>query len=182
MAEVREVFTILEDSGGAGVPLLAKSVGDAPTALNSQESFAFIDNAGNLIKPQLTATGALPVDTGGVAGTAASDTATVTMAALNTEQDVVSLNIAVNDVINCSMAMGASFQPMLWTLYHDDDGALTALATFVTGPGDFSHTAEMDNINFTAGAVGNQFLKLRATQLRGGLTDAHGTISLINLG
>ena len=182
MAETREVFTILEDGLGEGVALDAKSEGDASGGLNGIPTLAFKDSAGNLVRPQLNASGALVVDTGGVAGTAQSASASVTIAALATEQDVAAVTVGNSESISASMAMGGAFQPCVWVLYHDDNSTLNELARFVTGPGDFQHSMCMDNVNFTSGATGTQRLVLRATQLRGKLTDAHGTVSLLNLG
>lgn len=180
MADIREVFTIIEDGTGAGVSLPNKVEGDAPgSGINT---LAFRDSAGNLTRPQLTASGALPVDSGGVAGTPASASAVVTIAALSTEEDVVALTLGTTENINCSMAMGSSFQPCVWVLYHDDNASLNEIARFVTGPGDFAHSVAMDNITFTTGAAGAQRMVLRCTQIRGPLSDAHGTISLLNLG
>lgn len=204
MAEARELFNILSDGSDEGVEYKSKapgaarstdeqapvipcvdgssnmqnipyrSVGDADS--DGVPGFSYKDNSGNLIRPTLNADGTLPVSF--ASGTSSSNSAGVTIAALNTEQDVVSIAVAVNDVVSANMAMGGSFQPMLWILYHNDNASLNELARFVTGPGDFQHSTELDNISFTAGATGTQQLVLRATQLRGALTDAHGTISL----
>ena len=204
MAETSESFRILTDGSDEGVeykgkapggaqstdvqaPVLPavnlagnlqnmphRSVGDADS--DGIPGFSFKDSAGNLVRPQLNADGTIGVSF--ASGTPNSNSASVTMAALNTEQDVVAITVAVNDVVNANMAMGGSFQPTVWVLYHDDNSTLNELARFVTGPGDFQHSTELDNISFTAGATGTQRLVLRATQLRGKLTDAHGTISL----
>lgn len=204
MAETRELFNILSDGSDEGVEYKSKvpgaaqgadeqapvipavdgsgnmqnipyrSVGDADS--DGVPGFSFRDSSGNLVRPQLSATGQVPVSF--QSGTPDSASAVATIAALSTEQDVVSITVAANDVVEANMAMGSAFQPMLWVLYHDDNSSLNELARFVTGPGDFSHLANLANITFTAGASGTQRLVLRATQLRGKLTDAHGTISL----
>ncbi|MCP3684545.1 MAG: hypothetical protein GY861_17910 [bacterium] len=177
MAETRETFTIIENGSAEGQPLLSRQDGVTSAATGNHAGvLAYKDSGGNDVKPQLSAAGQVPVTF--ASGTPASGSASVTMAALSTEQDVVSVAVAVNDVVEANMAMGSAFQPMLWVLYHNDDSTLNELARFVTGPGDFSHSTALSNINFTAGASGTQELVLRATQLRGALTDAHGTISL----
>lgn len=204
MAETRELFNILSDGTDQGAEYKGKAPGDAAStdrqapvlpavdgAGNLQNiphrnvgdadspglpAFSFKDSAGNLVRPQLNADGTVPVSFN--SGTAKSASGLATIAALNTEQDVVSITLAANDVVKANMAMGSAFQPMIFVMYHDDNGTLNELVRFVVGPGDFSHTANLDNIEFTAGAIGTQRLVLRATQLRGALTDAHGTISL----
>lgn len=204
MAETRELFNILSDGSDEGIeykgkaPGAARSTDEQAPVLSAVDGssnlqnipyrsvgnadsdgipgFSFKDSSGNLIRPSLNADGTVPVSFD--VGTANSNSAASTIATLNTEQDVVAITLAVNDVVKANMAMGSAFQPMLWVLYHDNNATLNELARFVTGPGDFSHTANLDNIEFTAGGTGTQRLVLRATQLRGALTDAHGTISL----
>ena len=73
MADPKELFSTLKaTSGGAGVPL-DQGVDNttAAAALNGAVAFAFKNSAGNVILPQLTATGAVPVTaTAGVAKSA----------------------------------------------------------------------------------------------------------------
>ena len=182
MAETRETFTIIEDATAEGQALLSRQDGVTSAATgNHMGVLAFKDSTGNDVKPQLNASGQMPV-TFASSGVPASNSAQVTMAALATEQDVAVITLAVDDVVEANMAMGSAFQDMVWVLYHDDNATLNELARFVTGAGDFSHVSNLSNIVFTAGASGTQRLVLRATQLRGKLTDAHGTISLLNQG
>lgn len=177
MADTREVFPIIENSSGEGQALLARTDGGQLASAGFHAGvLAFKDSSGNDVKPQLSASGQVPVTF--AAGTPNSASAVATIAALATEQDVAAITVANNDVVTANMAMGSAYQPMKWVLYHDDNGSLTELARFVTGPGDFTHSTELENIVFTAGATGTQRLVLRATQIRGPLTDAHGTISL----
>jgi len=211
MAETREIFTVLSDGADEGIEYVGKAPGaaqstdeqapvlpavdssgnlqniplrqegDDPSGVDAIPALSFKDSAGNLDFPQLTADGKIPVSLD-AAGTAASNSGVATIAALNTEQDVVALTLGNNESISVSQAMGGAFQPVVWVLYHDDNSSLNEIARFVTGPGDFQHTANMDNITFTTGGTGTQRMVLRATQLRGKLTDVHGTISLLNLG
>ena len=176
MADLREVFTTIESGTGEGQPLLSRQDGVTSAATGNHVGvLAFKDNSGDDVKPQLNLDGTVPVSF--ASGTSNSASGEVTVAALNTEEDVIAITLANNDVVNASMAMGGSFQPALFILYSDDDGTLAEIARFITGPGDFQHTANLDNIGFTAGATGTQRLVLRVTQLRGPLSDAHGTIS-----
>lgn len=183
-ASTDEQAPVLPAQDGSGnlqnIPLRAE--GDTPSGDEAQPALAFKDSSGNLVYPQLTASGALPVDSGGVAGTAQSASAAVTIAVINTEQDVVAITLGNSESITASMAMGGASQPTVFVLYHDDNSSLTEIARFIVGPGDVQHSTCMDNITFTTGAAGVQRMVLRATQTRGALTDAHGTISLLNLG
>jgi hypothetical protein len=203
MADTRELFNILSDGSDAGVEYKAKSPGDAAStdeqapvlaavdgsgdlqnlpyrSVGDADSdgipgFAFKDSSGNLIRPSLTALGEIPVSSD--SGTAKSASNNITLGSLAVETDVASITLAVDDVVKASMAMGSAFQPMVFVLYHDDNSTLNELARFLVGPGDFAHTANLDNITFICGATGTQRLVLRATQVRGALTDAHGVIS-----
>jgi hypothetical protein len=173
----REYFPVIETSDGEGASLLSRQDGVTSAATgNHMGVLAYKDSSGNDVKPQLSASGQVPVTF--AAGTPSSASANVTIAALNTEEDVVALPLANNDVVEASMAMGSSFMATEFKLYHDDNGVLTKLAEFIVGAGDFSHVANLDNISFTCGATGTQRMVLRATQLRGKLTEAYGSISL----
>jgi hypothetical protein len=179
MADVREVFTTLEDATGEGISYLGKAPGAAQStdeqapvlpavdlAGNLQNiprrspgdadsdgvpGFSFQDSSNNLIRPTLNAMGELPVALSG-GGTANSASAEITVAALNTEEDVVVITLANNDVVSASMAMGGAFRSCVFVLYHDDNATLNELARFVVGAGDFQHTANLLNISFTAGS------------------------------
>ena len=70
MADVREVFPILEDSSNVGAVLSKSQAGDVASGKVGLTAFGFRDSSGNLILPQLTASGKIAVD----AGTAASGT------------------------------------------------------------------------------------------------------------
>ncbi len=70
MADLEEVFKITADSiTGAGIAPISRVEGDAAAAQAGLIGFSFKDSSGNVVLPSLTASGALPVDTSGVAGT-----------------------------------------------------------------------------------------------------------------
>jgi hypothetical protein len=178
MADTNELFNTLEDGSGNGVAIRQKAEGDAPSTDNGLMGFSFKDSSGNLVLPQLNASGQLPV-TPGAAGTPISGSAVATPVSLNTDTDVVVIALTASETYECSMAMGSSFQPVEWNLVHNDNGTPNELARFVTGPGSFAHNVDFKNIAFTAGAAGTQELKLIGSQKRGGLSDMHGTVSVL---
>lgn len=179
MADTAELFRILEDGSSNGVAPRAKAVGDAPSTDNGLMGFSFRDSGGNLVLPQLNASGQLPV-TLGAAGTAVRNSGTATPGALNSDTIVNTIVLTASETYEATMAMASSFQDCLWRLIHHDNGVNNELARFVTGSGDFTHSTDLSNITFTAGATGTQELRLVGRQLRGGLSDMHGTISALN--
>lgn len=182
MTDTREVFTILEDDSTAvGVKLPAR-LGDGTIAVagNHVPVVGWQNSAGNYIVPSLTAAGAVPVDTGS-AGTKKHDSTEITVAALNTEEAVIDLTaLTISKIHTLQVALGSAFQPCLWRVVQIDDATTTELARFVTGSGDFNFGLDqLGCIDFTTGGSGTQACRLLVTQLRGGLTDAHGTLCII---
>ena len=182
MADIREVFTIIEnDSTGAGEKLPARTDGGQAATGNHMGVLAFKDNAGDDVKPQLTASGAIPTSPV-AAGTSQSASAAITVAALATEETVASITVANDDVIDLTFASAGSLQPCFFVVYKNDNGTRTEQARFVTGPGDYQNSTKYCDVQFTMGAAGAQTVELRVTQIRGPLSDAHGTIAINNLG
>jgi len=178
MAEIREQFSTLETSAGAGAALrVAVNAVTDPTGVNGAIGFAFKDSAGKVILPTLNADGTLPVST--TAGTNKSDSDTATAGALNTEFTVATITaLTVGKVHTVKNLSASSFQPTLWIAYYVDDAAGTPVysevARWVTGSGDFNYSDQPSCLEFdTTGGTGTQEFQIRATQLRGGLTDAH---------
>ena len=181
MAEVAEIFRVLDDGTGAGEPLDKKEVGDAPGTGNGLIGFSFVDSSGNVVLPMLNASGQLPV-TLGTAGTPVSDEGLATPAGLNTDTTVCTLTLVASAVYNIQFFTGSSFKPCIWRVEQTDDATDTVRARFVTGPGDYNYSSgNVDCIQITAGAVGTQEINLIAQQLRGGLSDMHGTICATQL-
>ncbi len=207
MADVREVFTILEDNAtAAGVKLPARAEG-AAVAGNHVPVAAAKDGAGNYQLVPIRAEGAavagneLPVlpakDSGGnwahipldasgripvstfpsSAGTKISDSDTV-VGVLNTATDIVVLTLAVATAYEIPQFIGAATFSTLWEVIWNDDGTEEVLGQFLTGPGQFSFGDRLEDVVFTSGATGTQELKLVATQLQGSATDMHGTLSI----
>lgn len=173
MAEVRELFPTLEEASGAGAaPRVGQDGATAAGGINGQIGFAFKDSSGNVVLPQLDASGRISV-TQAAPGTSLQDSSTATAGALNTPFDVSVITLTATESYVAKTQSSSSFQPTLWKMEQIDDATTTELARWVTGPGDFNYCCTSDCIEFTAGASGTQQLKITATQLRGGLTDAH---------
>ena len=161
MDDLRESFPSLEDvSTEEGKALGARIEGDSPTSVNGSIGFSFKDSAGDLVLPQLNASGQLPVSldaTGdnlhargeNLAGSGSLVTiATITLTASKTYQGIEVL-------VSC-------FRESIFYVIQNDNAALTTLMDLPTGPGQFSMAANMEKIEFTAGAVGTQQLLVKA--------------------
>lgn len=161
MADLREAFpVIVDETTGAGEALISRIEGEAGAAQEGLIGFSFKDSSGNVVLPQLTAAGALPVDTEGTntdclhdngedaAGSASLvDIATITLTA---SKDVMALGW----VVSCLRAS-------LFQIVQIDDATETVLAEMIVGPGDYTNTGELNCISFTAGATGTQSVVLR---------------------
>ena len=164
MAFEREVFPILETTGGAGSTASQSQAGDAAAGKRGITGFGFRDSSGNLILPQLTATGKLPVDTGASAGTCKSSfgknaTGSLTDVVVAT---IVLLNAKVYSQIASTVS---STRTSIFRLVHNNNGVETELAVQIVGAGQFSHDFLQDCLQFTSGAVGVQELKIFALNL-----------------
>jgi hypothetical protein len=163
MADVREVFPILEDSSNVGAVPSKSQAGDSAGSKVGITSFGFRDSSGNLILPQLTASGKLPVDTGASAGTCKSDYDTNAGSLTNVTLGSITLTAsklisAVEASLSCSRAALAE---VVW----DNNGSETILGWIMTGPGQFTAHFDIECLTFTSGGTGTQSLILRAKNL-----------------
>ena len=168
MADLRESFPILEDSGTQEGQVLHKVLeGDDPTAKNALPSLSFKDSSGNLVYPSLDSSGALPVTLEGAkecqsargedaAGNASFvDIATITLTNGSTYEDL--------DWV-CSCFRDAHFQ----IVRVDDVGGTdteTILADVLVGSGDFTDSGRIRCEKFTAPGTGVNVLKVKALNL-----------------
>lgn len=183
MADLAEVFkTLKDDSSGAGESLVSRVEGEVGAGKAGAIGFAFKDSSGNVILPALTAAGKIPVDTESVAGTIIRDRATIVSGSVSvgSDNDVITLTLAVDQIYNCSDFMGATTRICKWTLVQNDNASETILDVFFTGPGQFSFSENPKNLTVTAGSTGVQQIILRANPLFSA-TDVHGRLSIIDL-
>ncbi len=158
----RVSFPSLEGASGEGLALRQVVIGDSPTGKNASIGLAFIDSAGNVVMPQLTATGRLPVDTEGNSGTWSKNRGEVALgSASGTFATVASITLANNDNVDeynfvVSGRKGGYFQVCL-----SDNSVITVLDDVVLESGQFSLAAVVKSL-VTAGATGTQLLLIRA--------------------
>ena len=174
MAEVAEVFrTLADDATGAGEPLISRVEGEAALAKEGSIAFAFKDQSNNVILPQLTAAGRVPVDVE-PDGIPIDDFGTATPAGLNTDTTVATITLTVDEVYDVKFVTMSSFQDCIWKLKITDDATTTEKEMGATGAGFFSFALTPACFEVTAGSSGTQTIELVAQQLRGPLSDVRG--------
>lgn len=158
----RVSFPTLEGASGEGLALRQVQVGDTPTSKNASIGLAFIDSSGNLVLPQLTPTGRLPVDTEGNNGSWMSNRGEDADGSVSgTFTELASITLANDDVVDefnfsVSGRKGGFFQVCL-----DDDGTIEVLEDVVLEAGQLTHSNSVKT-EVTAGASGTQRLLIRA--------------------
>lgn len=180
MADLKQVFNTLDD-GTEGQALRSKAEGDAPSTHLGSMGFSYKDSSGNLILPQLTAGGAIPVDTGAVSGTVVSDHSVVASVA-DTETAVAVASLVSSTAYTCAEMSVSCSEQTTWTLYNIDDAGGTPSKTLIwsgiTGAGNFTICCQPKNLTFTSGSTGTQTLSMEGTSKKGS-TDLHAFVSAI---
>lgn len=178
MADVREVFPVLVNASDEGVALSEAQAGQAAAGKVGSVGFAYKDSGGNLVLPQLTADGKVPVSTEppGVTkynrGENAGSLTTVTIATVTLVASKKYKNIEF---------LGSCFRDTLFQVIQLDDAAETVLAEFLVGPGQYTFGKELNMVEITAGATGTQSLLLKAINIQKAST-IRGTIGCLELG
>ena len=182
MVDEAELFNIL-DNGGAGSAPKQMQEGDSPASANGLIGFSFKDSSGNVVLPQLSADGKVPV----------TSDATGTCYYANGELAAGSLTLA--DITNANAtlvleksyskigAIGSCLHASLFQIVHVDDAAGTPVETvlgeFIVGPGAYSFCCELECfILSTVGNTGQQDLKLKGQNFRK-LSSMRGSVSAL---
>ena len=183
MSNQRDVTTIVEDksTSGLGVALKGKVKGD-PVADVQLPVYACEDSSGNEAKIPLAADGGVAISTSSI-GTKKRNAAIVIPGSLNTDTDIAVITLVAGETYMLEQFEGSSNQPADWKVEHDDNGTpdLLVPGTRNANSNAFSDTNGTKVIQVVAGVVGVQELKLIVKQVRGPLSDAHGSIGAIEL-
>ena len=174
MANIREVFPILEDASNVGAVPTKSQSGDSASGKIGMTAFGFRDSSGNLILPQLTAAGKISVDTGASSGTCKSAYGTNAGSLTNVNLGVITLLKGYSGVEASFSCSRAALAEVVW----NDNGAETILGWIMTGPGQFTARFDVDCLIFTSGATGTQQLILRALNLDKA-SNLYGTIAVL---
>lgn len=181
MADIREVFPILEDGSNVGQVPRAKAEGDAPSTHLGLLGFSFKDAAGNVVLPQLDSQGRLPVSEDG-AGTCITGRGIATPAGSGpgNAEDLVTLTLTASKLYKDIEWVVSCFRDAVYQIIHLDDVTETIKAEVIVGAGDYTDSGILKCLEFTAGASGTQSLILRAYNLNA-VSDVRGTLSVLEL-
>lgn len=158
----RITFPTLEGASGEGLVLRQVVMGDSPTGKNGSIGFAFRDSSGNVILPQLTAAGRLPVDTEGNNGTWSEQRGEDADGSVSgTFSTIASITLAASDTIDkidytVSGRKGGYFQ-----LVKSDNGVEEVLEDVILESGQYTFANNFDTLE-VMGATGAQLLFIRA--------------------
>jgi hypothetical protein len=160
MADLREAFPILEDLTGAGVAPSKSENGDASAGKVGATVWAFKDASGNLVHPQLTPDGRIPMtqDAAGTFRNAKGELASGSA----TFADVTgaSLTLAPSKTFVKLSAMVSCFREAIFQITQINDASTTILAEIVIGPGQYTFTWTQPDFEISSGSTGTQTLKV----------------------
>ena len=160
MADIREIFPILDDGTGAGAALSSAQSGDAASGKIGSVAFAFQDSSGNLALPALSVSGQVPV-TLAATGTQVWAQGESTAGSL-TVVNVATLTLTAGKDYSDIMILVSSRRDALFQLVWNDNGTPNVIYDVIVGAGQYSFSVCIDNVKFTAGASGTQQLILKA--------------------
>lgn len=162
MADIREVFPILQNASNEGVVPSEAQAGQLATGKIGIAAFAFRDSLGALILPQLDVDGKLPVSTeapGICVNATAEDAGSLT------EVDLASISLTINKTYAAIEAVVSCTRAAKFKIVQINDLTTTTLATLLTGPGQFTVNFSQNCLEISAGASGTQTLKITGQNL-----------------
>lgn len=164
MSNIRTPFPSLVDASGVAAVLSKSLEGDAASGKVGSTAFTYKDSSGNLVLPMLTASGAVPVDTGAGAGVPVSASSLTPVGGSLTPVDVATITLVVSKLHSYIEAKFACTTDALCSIIWNNNGTPVVLGYLMTGPGQFSDSYSLKNQAFTSG-TGTQQLKLTAFNL-----------------
>lgn len=172
MVDPAELYNTLDDGSGGGLAPRARQEGDAAAALNGLIGFSFKDSSGNVVLPQLDASGRVPV-TSDASGTCLYENGELAAGSLSIA-DVTGAKITLTVTKTYSdigMIICCLHASLFQIIHTDDEGGggevQTVIAEAIVGPGQFSFQGNMDCfILDTTGGTGTITLKIAAKNFR----------------
>jgi len=165
MADLREVFPILQDSAtGEGEAPISRIEGEAAAGQEGLIGFSFKDSSGNVILPALTPQGKIPVDTEAAAANCLDANGELAAGSVGTIVDVTGavITLTASKTYRKIGILASCLRASLFQLVQVDDITETVISEVVVGPGQFTVCCELGCLQFTAGATGTQELKVKA--------------------
>ena len=163
----RETFATLENDSEQGEVLSSRQEGSTPTGKNGAIGFAFKDNAGNLVLPQLNPEGALTVTFD--AGTTLRANALWAEGSQTKNQfdDALILPLTAEKTYTSLSVSGSGTRTGIFEVYRRDDAGQpgetdTLLGGFLVGAGNYNGKLELKQDIFnTIGGTGTQQLVIK---------------------
>lgn len=181
MSEKDEVFNVLADSAtGEGEAAISRIEGEISAAIAGMIGFAFKDHLGNVVLPQLTTDGKLPVSSD-AAGVHSENQGTVE-AVVNVRTLVTTAALIPTKKYGLKFLSCASTQTVVWEVQQTNDASDNVRHVLITGAGDFTEQVNAGCLEFTAGASGTQEVRIYGTQIKGSASNMHGTLCLLQIG
>ena len=158
MADLATCFPILEnDSTKAGECATSRVEGDVAAGKKGLIAFSFKDSSGNVILPQLTSAGALPVDTEGVNFTCLDAEGENASPVVDTEVDLATITLTDATVYQNIWVLVTATRWSLYRIYWVDDVGGTDTEADIgwihVGPGQYTVCCEMPCKEFTSGTT-----------------------------
>jgi hypothetical protein len=165
MAHIRESFPILEDAvTKVGEALHKTQNGDASAGKVGSTTWAFKDSSGNMVHPQLTPEGKLPVDFQG-AGVSKSATSDGEVAGSLTLVDICEIALTADKTYGKIHFNSSCFKEAIFYLIQVDDAVETIISHSIVGAGQYSSSIHLGEKEIVAGSTGTQKLILKAKNL-----------------
>lgn len=193
--DVVPLFATTEDRvNKIGVPLAATIEGQTPAAQQGSIAFAFKDTNGNVVLPQLTSRGQLPVSLDGAVGQRLRGHGRVPGIALVAPgsgdytgwQNIIAIAaVASSGYGDIAGRIACRRDAIAELIYQDAGGSLVILDTVILGPGQYTSPIALgpteDTFTVPASATTPQFI-LRGGMfpgtVAGALSDLHGTLAV----
>lgn len=183
MSDANEVFNILQNEGtlDGEAATSRRDKLDLVAAIRGLIGFAFQTHDGYAVLPTLTTDGKLPV-TSDSAGIHSEDQASVE-GVIGVPTLVCTATLTADKLYKLEFLSGASTQTVVWDVVPHDDGVDgPSMHKFITGAGQYTFSVDPGCLEITAASSGPQELRLYGNQLKGKVTDMHGTICLRQIG
>jgi hypothetical protein len=174
MADIRNSFPTMEDSSQVGVVLSASQEGDAAAGKNGSVGFAFKDSTGDLILPQLSAGGNIPVEFTD-SGVPKSGSSAGAIAGSLTAVTVAEATLSLSKTYKRISMVGACFKEAIFDIVQKDDATETILASGLVGAGEYTINLNLGDTQFSSGASGVQKIILKGYNLSK-VSDLRGSI------
>lgn len=175
MAELRESFPTLENvATQEGVAFGARVEGNAAAGVQGAIGFSFKDAAGNVVLPTLDAAGRLPIalDAAGNGKRARGQNSSGSASQVT----IATMTLVANKRYENIHVLVSCYRDATYQLIWNNNGTEEVLADLRVGPGHFTTSIDLGDMEIQAGATGTQQFLLKAIN-ENALSALSGTVS-----